>query len=105
MKLVIRYGLILLSALLVFPSVVKVAHIFADHEHYSCDHYSDSHFHKEIPDCDIFTFQQSPTSSFSLGTYELVAPDAGEILPQNSYCFLNEHQELSFALRGPPSAV
>lgn len=105
MKPINKYGLLFLAMLLIFPSVVKIAHVFADHEHYHCTHYSDSHFHQAPLDCDLNDFQQVPLHSIEFPAYTIFQPQAEQSKPSTSYHFLSEHQKLSFALRGPPGRI
>lgn len=97
-----KYGLIFLAFLLIFPVTVKSAHVFLEHEHIYCEHYSDSHFHKKNLDCELFKFQQLPFPSFETSNFQINIPETGKLQPISSYAFLNEHQQLAFALRGPP---
>ncbi|GHA31285.1 hypothetical protein GCM10007103_11060 [Salinimicrobium marinum] len=103
MKLITKYGLIFLVSLLLFPSAVKLAHFFANHEHTYCNHYSEGHFHEKNLDCELFKFQQAPISSAALFSYEFHIPDIENSKPVSAYIFLSDHQKLPFSLRGPPS--
>ena len=92
-------------SLLLFPSAVKLAHVFANHEHAYCNHYSESHFHEKILDCELFKFQQAPFSSGVIFTYEPYEPENQYTKPVSAYFFISDHQKLPFSLRGPPFIV
>lgn len=104
-KAVSQYAVILLALLLVFPSTVKLAHLFAEHEHVYCNHYADSHFHQEVVDCDLFKFQQTPLALFGINNCEAFSPERQNSKPVSFYQFLSDYQKLPFELRGPPSLV
>ncbi|WP_424493567.1 hypothetical protein [Salinimicrobium sp. GXAS 041] len=105
MKFITKYGLIFLISLLLFPAAVKLAHVFANHEHAYCNHYSESHFHKKTLDCELFKFQQAAFSLGAIFTYKLYEPEYGNTKPVSAYFFLSDHQKLPFSLRGPPRIV
>ena len=98
-----KITLILFSGLILFPSGVDLAHVFAGHQHYTCNHYAESHFHQETVDCDIFHFQQNPfsyTQFLSWSPYEARI----ENLPlEKEYFYLSTFQKLHFSLRAPPA--
>lgn len=99
------FWILFLSGILAFPSTVELAHIFSGHQHNFCNHYSDSHFHQDNLDCDLFSFHKTSYPSVDLFSYSLFLPDI--VVQKNSrvYSFLSTHQHLSFALRGPPAQV
>lgn len=105
MKAIKHFALILFASLLLFPSAVKLAHFFANHQHIYCDHYTDSHFHQKALDCDLFQFQQTPLLSLDLFSFEPFREEITNTGFLPIYCFLSEYQKLPFALRGPPAAV
>lgn len=101
MQLIRNQILVLLSLLVLLPSVVLFAHIFSQHEHNVCSE-QQTHFHAQNVDCDILNYK--PTPSFSL---EVKAFDVLEIIYQlpsypETYQFLSDYQKLAFSLRGPP---
>lgn len=102
MNSVSKYSLISLAFLLLFPLAVSTAHFFAGHEHVLCHNYSDTHFHKESTDCELFKFHQTTFSSPELFSFNIFNPEIENQKPNSSYWFLSEFEELSFALRGPP---
>ena len=104
-KAVTQYAIILLASLLVFPSTVRFAHLFSEHEHVYCDHYAESHFHQEILDCDLFKFQQTPLALFRIINYEAFSSEKHNSKPVFFYQFLSDYQKLPFELRGPPSPL
>lgn len=105
MKEIQKYGLIFLSALLIFPAIINLAHVFSGHDHHYCNHYSDSHFHKENIDCELFKFQQSPVAHFEIFSFTIFNPEIKTSGFTSLYWFLSEYQKLSFSLRGPPEMV
>lgn len=105
MKPISKYMFSFLAVLLVFPSAVKLAHVFADHEHYYCEQYSDSHFHQSPFDCDLNEFQQVSLNSVEFQDYTIFQPPIERSQPSTTYDFLSEYQKLSFNLRGPPFGI
>ena len=103
MKALTKTGLILFALLLIFPSAVKLAHFFANHEHTYCNHYSDSHFHQENPDCDLFEFQQTSFLGCDFQRFEPFQPEVVTLHTDLFYEFVSDYQKLPYELRGPPA--
>lgn len=87
------------------PSAVKFSHVFTHHEHKVCKGEKSTHIHEVDLDCDFLKFKLNNTyyssfqyeySFFSSSNYKISA---------STYKFLNNHQQLSFSLRGPPVLV
>ncbi|HET8885059.1 MAG TPA: hypothetical protein VFM70_01770 [Salinimicrobium sp.] len=97
-----KIALLILAVLLLFPSAVSFAHIFAQHEHKVCSKHT-VHIHQKNFECELFKFKPSPifTTDFIEFRSDFVAsPDA--FYPE-TYQFLSDYQKLAFALRGPPT--
>lgn len=105
MKAIKHIALILFASLLLFPSAVKLAHSFTNHQHVYCDHFSDSHFHEKALDCDLFQFQQTPLVSLNLFSFEPYQEEIKNSGSVSAYHFLSDYQKLPFTLRGPPSGI
>ena len=89
--------------LLTFPAGVDLVHLLANHEHLSCNNYSEAHFHQAVPECEILQFQQNFYTAPKFFTVQFSSP---EILFQpkvQSAEFLKTTQKYSLSLRGPPS--
>ncbi|WP_037324493.1 hypothetical protein [Salinimicrobium terrae] len=103
MKLWQKISLVLFTGLILFPSAVDLAHVFAGHQHYSCNHYAESHFHQKTVDCDIFHLQQNPFSFPPLDSWSLHEPEVENTSIGKEYNFLSAYQKLHFSLRAPPA--
>lgn len=97
------FWILLLTGILSFPSVVEFAHVFTGHEHNYCNHYSESHFHQDNLDCELFSFHKTSYPTVELFSYSLLLPEI--IVEKNSrnYHFLSTHKPLAFGQRGPPA--
>ena len=102
MRVLMKIGLILFTSLLLFPSTVSLGHFFANHEHTYCNHYSDSHFHQENPDCDLFKFQQTSLLGCDFQQFEPYPPAVSTLRTNLFYEFVSDYQKLPYELRGPP---
>lgn len=103
MRLWQKMFLVLFSGLIVFPSAVDLAHIFSGHQHYTCNHYAESHFHQKTVECDLFHFQQTPFSFPPLYSGSVIEPEVEKLLSEKKYDYLNTFQKLHFSLRAPPA--
>lgn len=92
-----------MASLLLFPSAVKLAHVFANHQHTYCNHYSESHFHQKNLDCQLSSFHQAPFSFPGFINYKVYEPEIQNSGFDHIYFFLSEYQKLPFSLRGPPT--
>lgn len=84
------------------PSLVKVCHSFAHHEHKVCIGEKTTHFHEVDLDCEFQKFQVN--NFFTLNTCDISIFHQKEILPKTAsqYHYLSDYQRLHFSLRGPP---
>lgn len=105
MKLWQKMFLVLFTGLIIFPSAVDLAHIFSGHEHYTCNHYAESHFHEKTVDCEILHLQQNPFSLTPLHSWVAMAPEMKNLPVKRDYSFLSTYQKLHFSLRAPPAFV
>jgi len=99
-----KLATILLVATLLTPSVVKIAHVFADHEHEICTVKNVEHLHEADIECEFYKYKLSGKSyiSQSYTDFEPII-EVQKSIPFY-YTFLNTHQQLNVSLRGPPSA-
>jgi hypothetical protein len=97
------FWILVLTGLLTFPSAVELTHVFVGHQHSFCNHYSDSHFHQDNLDCELFSFQKSAYPSVELFSYTFIHPAIVVQKSSREYHFLSTHQPLPFGQRGPPS--
>lgn len=102
MKIIPKYCIFFLTALLIFPAVVNFAHAFAGHEHNICQNEQQTHFHKENPECELFKFQQNPYPEIGDLTFVFIATEAKTSVIISDYPFVNSYKKLSYSLRGPP---
>ena len=104
-KIINKLVLVVFTGLILFPSALDVAHLFSGHQHIYCDEYADAHFHQNDLDCELFDFQKSPFPTLSLFSHTFFNPEISSALKTREYLFLDQHDELSFSLRGPPETV
>ncbi len=105
--IILRITSLLLVITLLVPTAVKFAHILShhDHTHEVCLGKKSAHLHKVDVDCEFYKFQLN--NHFLLTVeydYNIYTPSNLKALSL-TYKFLNNHQQLSFSLRGPPSLV
>lgn len=103
MKAFQKMFLIIFAGLLIFPSVVDLAHVFSGHKHDYCTHYAESHFHQKTVDCELFHFQQNPFSFPPLYSWAPAELPVALIAIKREYLFLSTFQKLHFSLRAPPA--
>ena len=112
MKKVFGYKRILIGFLiwklviaLLFPSAVKFAHVFEDHEHISCISPDALHLHELDIDCEFYKFNLKKTLSLSQG---LGFNSTTAVIPHSTtYYWLKgyTYSAISYYLRGPPVLV
>ncbi|OEK08899.1 hypothetical protein A8C32_01090 [Flavivirga aquatica] len=98
---------LLLAVVLLVPTVVKFTHILThhDHEHEICSGEKTTHLHEIDLECEFYKFKLNNHYFFSIQFNDLVYVVSYYKLPFLTYKFLNNHQLLSFSLRGPPALV
>lgn len=103
--IVFRILTIVLVTGLIAPSVVKFSHIFTHHEHKVCNGEKSTHIHEVDFDCDFLKFKLNNNYYSSFKYKVLFCETISYKIPPLTYKFLNNHQPLSFSLRGPPILV
>lgn len=103
MKLWQKTFLVLFTGLIIFPSAIDLAHVFAGHQHYTCSHYAESHFHQKSVDCELFHFQQTPFSFPPPNSWTGFEPEVENLPVKKEYDYLSTFQKLHFSLRAPPA--
>jgi len=100
-----KFILVIVTVALLAPSTVKLFHFFAEHEHVVCTSNNSNHYHESEVDCDFYKFKVSKVYAYLIGndTSVLIPDEPAPIATR--YDFINNHQELSFNLRGPPVLV
>lgn len=96
---------VLLTIVLVTPLVVKLYHIFEDHNHEICKTPNKTHFHELEIDCEFYNFKLN--TQFNLSIKSVIIPALKEITQSitSQYHFISDYQQLHFSLRGPPLSV
>ncbi len=100
--ILIKFAIVFLVAALVLPSIVKLSHAFANHEHSVCTSDSAHHFHEINLDCEFYKFKKTGESYISqvyIGSEPFLGIQPDIVF---YYTFLNSHQQTSITLRGPP---
>ncbi|MCY2687093.1 hypothetical protein [Salinimicrobium sp. TH3] len=103
MKLWQKITLVLFTGLILFPSAVDFAHVFAGHQHYYCNHYAEAHFHEKSVDCEIIHLQHNSFSIPAINLWVLHTPEVDKTSAGKDYIYLSTFQKLHFALRAPPA--
>ncbi|NJW53322.1 hypothetical protein [Salinimicrobium oceani] len=104
MQLWQKIFLVCCTGLIIFPSALDLAHIFAGHKHDYCNHYAESHFHEKTVDCDLFDFQKQVFYFPPFPSGEIVNTELTVLPPKREYLYLSTFQKLHFSLRAPPVA-
>lgn len=95
----------LLVLMVCVPSVIKLAHVFEHHKHEVCKGGETTHIHKVDLDCEFQKFNLTTNYLFTLHHTTFFEATLNSKLQFLTYKFLNNHQRLSFSLRGPPVLV
>ena len=94
---------ITLIVTLLTPSIVKIAHVFENHKHDVCtDNLNQTHLHTLDIDCEFYKFKLNTKYHPVLNDYRIVTEANYSKINNTLYTFLNNYQQLSFSLRGPP---
>lgn len=105
MKEVSKYSLIFLSVLILLPGAVSLAHVFSGHHHKFCNHYAESHIHKNDLECKLLKFHKTPYPQINIFRLQILNPEPETSITITSYGFLSEFQKLGFGLRAPPALI
>ena len=103
----ITFKIVALAILLAIltPSVVKMLHLFENHQHEVCLGEQKVHFHNLDLDCEFYKFKLNNTFTFSFNNVKIIL-FSNIIKPiRSQYNFTSDYQRLSFSLRGPPQLV
>lgn len=97
----------MLVVTLLIPTATKFAHVFTHHKHKHdvCKGEKKSHLHETDIDCEFYKFKLNNYFLFSLKPNSFISVSTIYEIPCLSYNYLNNHRQLSFSLRGPPSLV
>ncbi|OUS00909.1 hypothetical protein A9Q86_09165 [Flavobacteriales bacterium 33_180_T64] len=98
----IQIVILLLTFVLILPSVVKFSHVFSHHEHEVCFGENQTHLHEVDLDCEFFKFKIQTQNTFLKPNYELLSTNNNHKTTPSYYTFLSDYQRLHFSLRGPP---
>lgn len=96
---------LIITVMLLTPSVVKFTHIFTHHTHEICKGYESTHVHKVDMDCDFYKFQLNNNFKHSFFNFDFLfqKKETNQIISQ--YQFVSKFQRLQTALRGPPALI
>lgn len=104
-KTTFRAACFILMMAMLLPSAVKFSHVFSHNQHEICNGEYQTHLHKSDIDCTFYKFKLN-TNFYSLFEYfEMPINESYFKIDSALYVFLNNHQQLSFSLRGPPVLV
>ena len=101
--IILKLAVIFLTAILVFPSIVKLSHSFENHKHEACNGEKQTHIHTKDIDCSLCDFN---TTNFN---YDIVKyPEFYKIIhpskPLNTFLasFITLSDTHPKQLRAPP---
>ncbi|MFI1745911.1 hypothetical protein [Thalassobellus sediminis] len=96
-----------LVATLLVPSVIKFSHVFSHHHHKHdvCKGEKSTHLHEIDLDCEFYKFQLNKNYIPSLKYETFICKAPHYKIYILTYKFLNNHQPLSYSLRGPPAVL
>jgi len=102
--IILKFAIVFLVAALVTPSIVKLSHAFANHEHEICTSDKAHHFHEVDLECEFYKFKKTGESYVNIN-YNGQEPilEVQKAIPFY-YTHLSSHQQLNVSLRGPPLA-
>ncbi|WP_115808732.1 hypothetical protein [Winogradskyella pacifica] len=94
--------MLVLSVLL--PSAVKLTHAFNHHTHEVCDSDNElkTHFHESDLDCDFYKFKLTNNLFLVFNNYEIIPQIIATKQLSSYYISLNNYQQLTRFVRGPP---
>ncbi|WP_178988030.1 hypothetical protein [Winogradskyella schleiferi] len=96
-----------LVLVVLFPSIVKLNHVFTHDNHHVCedDNSSDTHFHESDIDCDFHKFKLTNQFYFQIEIDTLTPTEGNFKITDSQYEFVSDYQKLQTALRGPPQLI
>ncbi|HET8839551.1 MAG TPA: hypothetical protein VFM82_11220 [Flavobacteriaceae bacterium] len=105
MKTIKLHILILLSAVILFPSGMSLAHIFVHHHEKSCADHGQGHYHTKKYNCDFSLFFRTISFYDEIRGFEISVLSSFHENFQQYY--QNHSSEIfrSYSLRGPPCFV
>lgn len=105
-KIIYYITVVVLSAALLAPSFVKLAHDFDDHRHDVCKTpQSTSHYHELNWECEFYKFKLSEQYSFSVLNFDLVQYTFEIEYLHSQYQLDYSSNHFSNKLRGPPCLI
>lgn len=98
---------LLLAVSFIFPYVHKFDHFFVHHKDDVClGIVKTAHLHEININCDFYKFKiYIPQTIPPVFNVELFSPIENQQEIASQYSFLQNHEQLHFSLRGPPSLV
>ncbi len=105
LHIVSRLAVVILTMVLLVPSVVKFSHVLEDHKHEICKGEYQSHLHEVDLDCEFFKFKLNNTVFFEIANFECFQVEHNQEFSPEHYIFLKGHQQRTAYLRGPPALV
>lgn len=95
----------LVVATLLIPTAAKVAHIFQSHKHVFCTAKHERHIHNYDFDCQFYKFHVNAICTIPEVHFDIPQLFQSKRTIEAPYVALNEHQDLHFSLRGPPTLI
>lgn len=93
---------ILFSLAILFPSIVKITHLFEDHEHIACTE-TKQHIHEKKFDCEINDFHSNSFETPTFAYSSVAIPVVYNTEVTRYLSLFSSEKKHSFLLRGPPS--
>lgn len=105
MKPILKISLVFFIALLLTPGALKSAHIFAGHQHFFCDHSTESHIHQKNAECDLLSLHQQLFPGLDLFTFEFPVLEEYCYTPRYFQSFIFDRHYSNISVRGPPEVA
>jgi hypothetical protein len=104
-KHIISFLSIMVVLAVLFPSIVKMQHVFENHKHEVCKGEKQAHFHEVEFDCEFYKFNINQVFQIENNSFQLLSNIQNHQLILSQYFFISEYQQLGISLRGPPQLV
>lgn len=103
--IIYRVLALLLVVAVTVPSVIKLAHVFEEHEHQICTGEKQTHIHEIDIECEFYKFKLNNSYAFNCNEVEFISVENNHKTTDSQYQFIIDFQHLPFSLRGPPQLV
>lgn len=100
--IIFKLATVVIVLTLMLPAMVKVMHVFENHQHEICYGEANTHIHTLEIDCEFYNFNVNNPFTLTEYTFTLLfLPETIDGIT-SGYLFLSEYQQHHFKRRGPP---